>query len=256
VASSFKSNFKIALIVYAILFAAIIGAWFHYHKKIPASGLVAGKHLLIEKQEVELKGRQVTLMRGTLITPEIKEALIKAHDVDSMIPVTGHGEVVNFDFTLLLIILNFLLMLWILHGILWQPILGLLDARAAKIQGDLDHAHANREEAEKMHNEYRQKLVEAKNERARIVIEGRNAGKEERGRLIKQAEEDAERIISRARKQGQEETAEALEKLKSYVVELSVSIASKIIEKEMDVEAHKRMAESVITEIEKESKPA
>jgi len=255
VARSFKANTIIALAIYGVLWLAIFAAWCHYYEKVPASALEVDKHFLLEEQYAKENGREILFAKGTKVTEDVKNALVVSMGAETLIPVTGHGDVVKIDFTLVLQILNFLLMIWILHGLLWKPIMGVLDARAAKIRADMDNARAGREEAERLRSEYERKLEDAKRERARIVGEGREAGKEERFRIIKQAEDDAQRIIERARKQGEQEIAEALETLKTYVVELGVTIASKIIQREIRDEDHRKMAEAMIAEIERGERP-
>ena len=249
-AKSFKENFKIALVLYFIVVGLVLCAWFFFYEKVPAAKLQPGNHYLTEEAEGRIGETAVRFSKGTVVTEQIRDALIASEGADAPISVTGHGEVVTFDFTMVLQAVNFLLMVYILYGLLWKPILGVLDARSEKIRTDLETARASREEAEKIRSDYGSQMQEAKHERARIVAEGRDAGKEERARIIQDAEKDAERIIERARREGDKEIAEAMEKLKKQIVELSVDIAGRIIQREMTDEDHVKLANALLEEIE------
>ena len=75
---------------------------------------------------------------------------------------------------LLWTIITFVVLLLILWKAAWKPIVEALDSRAEKVRGDIDNAEKARQEAEKILEEHRQLMNNAKAEAGEIISKGKN----------------------------------------------------------------------------------
>jgi F-type H+-transporting ATPase subunit b len=124
-----------------------------------------------------------------------------------------------------------------------------LDARAAKIGGDIDAAEHTRREADKILEEYRERLKEARTQSEEIVQRARQAAdtheheSKERGQeIISEATKRAERDIEVAGKR-------ALEDLRREVADLTIMATEKVTRKALDSDDQRRLVEEALAEL-------
>jgi len=144
-------------------------------------------------------------------------------------------------------VLTFLIVVFILKTFAWNPILEALDSRAEKIHGDIEKAQKLKEEAETLLAEYKSKIAHAQEEAIAIVNEAKSDASNLKNKMIQEANLEIEKIKEQAAKDIELSRLKALQDIQQNVVELSVSIASKILEKQLKAEDH---ANFVRTEIE------
>lgn len=141
----------------------------------------------------------------------------------------------------------------LLLAFLWRfalPQLGTaLDQRAARIQGRLEEAEQVRSEAEELRSQYQQRLSEAREESRSIVDEARQTAERRREELVAEAEEEAEQIRSQAREEAEAERGRVVQELRGQLAVLSVELASKIVQKELDEEQHRDLVDQYINEL-------
>lgn len=141
----------------------------------------------------------------------------------------------------------------LLFAFLWKfalPRLGsTLDERAARIQGRLEEAESVRSEAEELRSQYQQRLSEAREEARSIVDEARQTGERRREELVSDAEEEAQQIRSQAREDAEAERGRVVQELRGQLAALSVELASKIVQKELDEEQHRDLVDLYINEL-------
>jgi len=130
------------------------------------------------------------------------------------------------------------------------PLIGqALDARAEKISGEIDAAEHTRAEADKILEEYRERLKEARTQAEEIMQRARQAADtheheaKERGQeLIAEAAKRAERDIETAGKR-------ALDDLRREVAELTIMATEKVTRKALDSEDQRRLVEEALSEL-------
>lgn len=136
----------------------------------------------------------------------------------------------------------FLLLLFVLWKWAWPPMLKALEARENRIQEALDQAARDREEAQRLLDEQRRLLNDARNEAQEILAEGRRAAERLRSEMLEEAREEQQEIIERARVEIGRERDEALDALRREAVDLSIRAASRVLEKNLDAEENRRLA--------------
>ncbi len=136
-------------------------------------------------------------------------------------------------------LLSFSIVLVLLKKFAWKPILNTLEEREDSIQKALISAEQARSEVAELKNQKEQILNEAKLEREKIIRlahEETSAYKQEQKIKI---DEQFKLKISSAIDEINQQKRSAMEDLKKTVAKMSVDIAEKILEKELEnVEQH------------------
>jgi F-type H+-transporting ATPase subunit b len=124
-----------------------------------------------------------------------------------------------------------------------------MEARAERIQGDLDAAAAQRQEADQILSDYRAQLADAKNESARIIEEARQSA--DALKRDQEARLQTELAEMRTRAQADIETAKinAIADLRGEVAALAVGAAEVIVQRNLDAAAQTELVESYINTV-------
>ena len=130
-------------------------------------------------------------------------------------------------------IVTFLGLLWALKKLAWGPLLEALETRQNAIRKSLDDAQQAKTELERLHVESAQILQRARVDAEAIVTQSRSDGDRVREEIRAKARTEADHIVKNAERQIQLETSRALEQIRREAVDLSVMIASKIIQRNL-----------------------
>jgi F-type H+-transporting ATPase subunit b len=156
------------------------------------------------------------------------------------------GNVGNAIWTLLI----FVLVVVVLGKFAWGPILALLQQREEFIHKSLADAKRDRDEAEARLMEYGAKLQSARAESAALIEDARRDAERLREELRQQAKAQADTMIQNAEKKIQLETARALQQIRHEAVDLSVMIASKLIQRNLSKEDNQRLIDEALKQVE------
>lgn len=135
----------------------------------------------------------------------------------------------------------FLILLVVLGKFAWGPILSAVEAREEGIQTALDEARSRQVEAEKLLEEHKKQLADARRQAQEIVAEGREAGDRLRKELETRAREEGEAILTRARSEIEREKEAALDAVRREAVELALAAASKLLREKLDGEQDRKL---------------
>jgi F-type H+-transporting ATPase subunit b len=108
-----------------------------------------------------------------------------------------------------------------------------LAERTKKIQGQLEEAERTKREADEVLEEYRAQLAGARAEVQKIIDEGKRTADALRADLTAKAEQQAQEIVARAQADVASERDRAMQQLRTTLGELSIQLASKVIEREL-----------------------
>jgi F-type H+-transporting ATPase subunit b len=135
--------------------------------------------------------------------------------------------------TIFWMLIIFAIVLFVLRKFAWIPILNALSEREESIATALNSAEAARKEVEGLKADNDKIIVEARKEKDIILKEAR----EIKDKIVAEAKEKAnlegQKSIEQARQQIEAEKTAAISEIKKQVAELSVSIAEKVIKKEL-----------------------
>ena len=147
-------------------------------------------------------------------------------------------------------ILTFLVLLWLLAKFAWRPLLQALESRQELIRKSLDDAQEARRELERLHVESAQILKEARVQADSIISQTRSDGERLREEMKQKARAEADTIVRTAERQIQLETARALQQIRHEAADLSVMIASKLIQRNLSKEDNERLIEDALSQVE------
>jgi F-type H+-transporting ATPase subunit b len=143
----------------------------------------------------------------------------------------------------------FVLVVLVLGKFAWTPVLSMLKQREEFIHKSLADAKRDRDEAESRLKEYAATVQNARNEAAAIVEQARRDSERVRLELREKARAESETIVKNAERQIQLETARAVQQIRHEAVELSVMIASKIIQKNITKEDNERLIDEALRQV-------
>jgi F-type H+-transporting ATPase subunit b len=143
----------------------------------------------------------------------------------------------------------FVISLFILRKWVFPLIGEALDKRAKTIEGDIDAAAELRKDADKVLDEYRERLKEARTQseeilqRARQTAESHEHEAREHGQeIIAEAAKKAERDIDAA-------TKRALDDIRREVADLTIMATEKVVRKTLDDADQRRLVEEALSEM-------
>ena len=123
-----------------------------------------------------------------------------------------------------------------------------LDKRRRAIEESIDAAERTRIEADKILEEYRERLREAREQSEDIVNRARKAA----DRLEDEAKADAaktrDELMERTRRDIEQETRRAIDQIRREVADLTVLATEKVTRKTLDDEDHKRLIDEALDE--------
>ena len=147
-------------------------------------------------------------------------------------------------------IITFLVLLALLAKFAWRPLLAALDSRQETIRKSLDDAQQARQELERLNKESAEIIRTARVEAESIISQSRADGERLREEVKQKARAEADHIVRNAERQIQLETGRALQQIRREAVDLSVMIASKIIQRNISKEDNERLIEDALKQIE------
>jgi F-type H+-transporting ATPase subunit b len=143
----------------------------------------------------------------------------------------------------------FLILFAALARLVFPRINEALKDRTDKIQGDLEQAEHDRQDAARVLAEYRAQLAAARQESTRIMEEARKNAEQVRKDLIARAQEDANRVVERAQEEIRAERSRAVAEIRGQAAGLALDLAGRVIGESMDDERHRRLIDRYIDEV-------
>ena len=147
-------------------------------------------------------------------------------------------------------IINFLLLLGLLYLFAYKPILRMFDERSRRIKESMDMTESVKEQAANAEEAARKRLEEAGREGQEVIARAIKTGEEIKQKAEQDAKPEADALVKRARQDIQRERDEAITELRKEFTDLTIDAAEKIIEKELDKEAHRELIDKVLEESE------
>ena len=140
----------------------------------------------------------------------------------------------------------FLILLFLMYRTVFPSVNKALQDRRANIEGKLEQAEREREEAEQLLEQYRRRLRDAEDETQRILDEARSNAERVRRELLAKAEADAGRELDRARQAIRAERDQAIRQLRNEVGTLAVELATRVVGDSLDRDRQLRLVDEYI----------
>ena len=131
-------------------------------------------------------------------------------------------------------LLIFIFLVLLLKKFAWKPILDTVNERESSIKNAISEAEKARNEMASIQESNQKVLKEARTEREALLKETRATSAEMVALAKTNAQTEANKIIAQAQEAIKNEKRTAVNELKNQVAQISLEIAEKIIETELD----------------------
>lgn len=133
--------------------------------------------------------------------------------------------------TTLVTLATFVILLALLKKFAWGPLKEVMDKRERDINRDIDEAEEAKLNAQKLEEENKKTLKQTQDEVQRILEDARVQARKQHEEIIHEANIRANGMIETAQSEINSEKERALADINNQVSELSVLIASKVLQK-------------------------
>ncbi|MBD7943337.1 MULTISPECIES: F0F1 ATP synthase subunit B [Psychrobacillus] len=140
----------------------------------------------------------------------------------------------------------FILLMILLKKVAWGPLMGIMTQREELIASEIEAAETSRQESQRLLEEQRDLLKEARTEALAIVENAKKQGEASREEIITTARSEAARLKESAIREIDTEKERAIAAVREEVVSLSVLAAAKVLEKEVSEEDNRALIEATI----------
>jgi F-type H+-transporting ATPase subunit b len=145
--------------------------------------------------------------------------------------------------------ISFLIVFGLLAWKAWPAIKAGLQARQDRIREDLEKAEQARTEAETSLDEYKRQLADARNDASQIIEEARLQADSVRQERIAAVDGEIAELRARAAEDIRLATQRAMSDLQGRVAELSIELAEKVVERNLDRQTQTALIESYINQV-------
>jgi F-type H+-transporting ATPase subunit b len=145
----------------------------------------------------------------------------------------------------------FTVLFLVLAKFAYPKILGAVEAREKALNDAITAAKRDREEASALLAEQQRQLAATRDEAQKLIADGRAAGEKVRLGVIDQANAETRQMLDRAKTEIERERDRAIAELRREAVELAIRGASKVLEKNVDDKANRKIVEDFLGSIEK-----
>ena len=145
-------------------------------------------------------------------------------------------------------LIAFLIIFLILNKFAFPAIVGMLDKRSDTIREGLERVEAARVEAERLLEEYRHTMSEARKEAGVIMQQAKQSAEVTRLEMAAKAQAEYDAMLEKAKEAIEGEKRAAIAGLQSSVAELTISVAGKLIGSELSDEEHLKVVEKYLAE--------
>lgn len=146
-------------------------------------------------------------------------------------------------------LISFFLLLILLAKLAYPQILKGLKKREETIQQQLEEAKKTKQEAAALLEDYRRQLAEARAEAQKIINEGKELGESMRKEIIQKAQQESNQMVKRAQEEIELQKQKAILELQEKIADLSIMAASKIVQKSLNTEDHRRLVEEYVSKV-------
>jgi F-type H+-transporting ATPase subunit b len=145
----------------------------------------------------------------------------------------GAGGLFDFNATLPLMAIQFILLTVVLTFIFYKPVSKHIDERETYISGNLSQASEKLMKADELYTQYDEQLKSARISAQSIIAQSEKEAKDVVALEINEARSDSAKLIDKTTKELEAQKSLALEKLETQVDELSQLIKEKLLGKEV-----------------------
>ncbi|HYO54121.1 F0F1 ATP synthase subunit B [Archangium sp.] len=143
-------------------------------------------------------------------------------------------------------LVTFIIVALILRAKAWGPILSLVEEREKQIASSIEAAKRERAEAEKLLAEQKTAIAEARRDAQEMLRRNQQEVEKFREELMAKSRKEAEEFKASAQREIEEQKFKAIAEVKAMAVDLSMEVASKLLNERLDDSKHRALAEQFV----------
>jgi len=151
--------------------------------------------------------------------------------------------------TTIIALFAFVILYVLLNKYAFGPLFSVMEKRQEIVKNQLQTAEENRRQAEELLQQQKQAIQDARKEAYEIIEQARVSSQRQTDDLLEKAKNESVRIKEDALREIESEKNKAVASLKSQVGAMSVMIASKIIEKQIDEKSQEQLVDQYLKEV-------
>ena len=146
-------------------------------------------------------------------------------------------------------LLNLVILFLIVKKFLYKPVSKMLSDRRELLESQKQEAEKSLAQANATKAELEQRLENAHREAEDILAKATLDAERRRDKIDEQARKDAQDIIRQAKNEAELEKSRVQGEIKEQIVDVSLALSEKLIEREIKAEDHHSLIESFISQI-------
>ncbi len=151
--------------------------------------------------------------------------------------------------TALFTLANTLLLFFVLKKFLFKPVMKIIDDRQKEIDDLYQSADTAKAEADEMRDEYQKKLTEARETGDKIISDAVTRAQSREEEIVSKANKEASAILEKAQEDIALEKKKAMGEVKDNISVIAVSIAGRVVERELTSADQSRLVDSFIDDL-------
>jgi F-type H+-transporting ATPase subunit b len=148
-------------------------------------------------------------------------------------------------------LLTFICLVVLMRLFAWKPLLGALQQREQSIHDTIEQARTDRDEAEGLLRQHKELLDQARRERAEAVADGQRDAEVLKAEILDEARKQREQLLAQTQTQIDAGLRQARAELREVAVDLAIRAAEKLISRNLDEPAQRRLVEEYLADLEK-----
>lgn len=151
--------------------------------------------------------------------------------------------------TMLFTWVNMLILFLLVKKFLFKPVTAIIEKRQAEIDTMYNNANNANEKAISLEKEYNVKISQARDEAGEIIKNATVSAKKREEEILDQAREKAVSMTQKASAEIEQEKKKAYQEIKQEISEISVSIAQKMVQREINPKDHEALIAKFIENV-------
>ena len=146
------------------------------------------------------------------------------------------------------VVFNIILLFILLRIFLYKPLQNIMQKRTELIQNEITSAETRNKEAAALKEQYESSMKNAKAESDEIVGQAKERAKVQYDQIVGNANEEAAQIVSQAHKTAESDRDQMMRDAQSELADVALAAAAKLIGKNIDDEANRKMLDDFLSE--------
>lgn len=156
----------------------------------------------------------------------------------------------EYIWTFVFQVINIVILFWFLKRLLFKPIKSFLDKRTQSIEAKIEELKRRESEIEENKRLSEEELERVRQQVKAIMEKAEQAAQQRILEAQQQAQHQAEAMLEQAKRQIEQEREQAVETFKAHAAELTVELASKVLQSHITPEQNKAMIEKFLEKVE------